>query len=144
MSRKQQTAGNHARVIPVWHYVIPLALITALVLSAYRLFRPESSDRLSAAVMVLIVVILIGFYWYIRWFALRAQDRAIRAEENLRCVVLTGKPLDPRLRLGQIIALRFAPDGEFPGLANKAAEEGLRPAEIKKLIRSWRPDYHRV
>jgi hypothetical protein len=52
-------------------------------------------------------------------FALRAQDRAIRAEENLRHFILTGKPFDSRLRMSQIIALRFAPDDEFPGWQKK-------------------------
>jgi hypothetical protein len=34
---------------------------------------------------------------FARMFALKAQDRAIRAEENLRHFVITGKLLDPRL-----------------------------------------------
>jgi hypothetical protein len=87
---------------------------------------------------------LIGFYWYTRWFALRAQDRAIRAEENFRHFILTGKPLDSRLRMGQIIALRFASDEEMPALAKRAVEEKLSQKEIKKAIKTWKPDYNRV
>jgi hypothetical protein len=82
--------------------------------------------------------------WYARIFALRAQDRAIRAEENFRHFILTGKPLDSRLRMSQIIALRFASDEEFVELAKKAAEEGMKMKEIKMAIKNWRPDYHRV
>ena len=87
---------------------------------------------------------MIGFYWYIRWFALRAQDRAIRAEENFRHFILTGQPLDRHLRMGQIIALRFASDEELPALAKRAADEKLSSKDIKQAIKNWKPDYNRV
>jgi len=48
------------------------------------------------------------------------------------------------LRMSQIIALRFAPDNEFPGLAKKAVEENLRSKEIKAAIQKWKADHHRV
>ena len=79
-----------------------------------------------------------------RIFALKAQDRAIRAEENLRHFALTGKLLDSRLTLRQIIGLRFASDGEFVSLAQKAADEKLSADAIKRAIRQWRPDTYRV
>jgi hypothetical protein len=79
-----------------------------------------------------------------RIFALRAQDRAIRAEENLRCFVMTGKLLHPGLTIRQIIALRFASDSEFVSLANRAAKDALTPVDIKKAVQSWRSDNYRV
>lgn len=81
---------------------------------------------------------------FIRSFPIKAQDRAIRAEENLRHYVLTGKLLDSRLRIGQIIALRFASEEELPELAQRAASENLKADDIKKEIRNWRMDHHRV
>jgi hypothetical protein len=81
---------------------------------------------------------------YARVFPLKAQDRAIRAEENLRHFVLTGKLLDPRLEVKQIIALRFAPDDEFAGLARKAADSNMPPADIKRAIKNWKADDYRV
>jgi hypothetical protein len=83
-------------------------------------------------------------YWYTRRFALKAQDRAIRAEENIRHFILTGKPLDTGLRLRQIIALRFASDEEMPALAQRAITEKLSSKQIKQAIKNWRADYHRV
>ena len=77
-------------------------------------------------------------------FALKAQDRAIRAEENLRHFILTGKPLDGRLEPLQIVALRFAADDEFPGLAARAAEQSMKPDDIKKAVKYWRADLRRV
>jgi hypothetical protein len=81
---------------------------------------------------------------FCRVFPLKAQDRAIRAEENLRHYVMTGKLLDARLTLKQIVGLRFASDGEFAALAKKAADEGLSQDAIKRAIQSWRPDHDRL
>jgi hypothetical protein len=79
-----------------------------------------------------------------RMFAVKAQDRAIRAEENLRHFAMEGKLLDPRLTIRQVIALRFASDGEFVALAKKAADEGTAPDDIKRSIQDWRADTYRV
>ena len=98
----------------------------------------------SAWLIVLVAFIILSLYIHSRVFALKAQDRAIRAEESLRYFILTGKPLDHRLTLGQIIALRFASDEEMPALAEKAVTHGLSNDDIKKQIRVWRMDVHRV
>jgi hypothetical protein len=95
----------------------------------------------------LIVVLSIGIMILAimaRVFALKAQDRAIRAEESLRHFVLTGKLPDARLTIGQFTALRFAPDSEFVALATKAANESLKPDAIKQAIKQWRPDTYRA
>jgi len=89
------------------------------------------------------VILLMGFFFF-RNFAIRAQARAIRAEENFRHYLLCGKPLDSRLHLNQIVSLRFAPDDEFPRLANEAVEKRLSSEEIKKAIKRWKGDYHSV
>ncbi len=79
-----------------------------------------------------------------RVFALKAQDRAIRVEENFRHYLLTGEPLDPRLTTRQVIGLRFAADDEFVTLAKSAAESGTSEKEIKQAIQNWRADDYRV
>jgi hypothetical protein len=94
--------------------------------------------------ILLLFIIALFFFWFIRTFSLGAQDRAIRAEENLRYFTLTGKLLDSKLTLRQIIALRFAPDEEFVGLVNRAIKENLKPTSIKQSIQNWKPDYNRI
>ena len=81
---------------------------------------------------------------YTRSFPLRARDRAIRAEENLRYYVMTGKLLPQALTVPQIVALRFASDEEFPALVDRAVKEQLRSKEIKSAIKNWRADHYRV
>jgi hypothetical protein len=94
--------------------------------------------------LVLLAPILILLMWFTRTFALKAQDRAIRAEENFRHYLLTQKPLPSSLRLSQIIALRFASDEEYLDLVNQAVKDKLPAKEIKAKIKNWKGDYHRV
>ena len=82
--------------------------------------------------------------WFVRSFPLKAQDRAIKAEENLRYYVMTGKLFPKELKVSQIIALRFASDEEFLPLVEKALKENLTNKEIKMLIKIWRADVYRV
>jgi hypothetical protein len=141
---KEQNVRNHTRVVPGYHGLTGLALLALLIGSIRHLVTAADTERYNASLIVLIALILLSLYIHTRTFALKAQDRAIRAEENLRHFMLTGKKLDPRLRYGQIIALRFASDEEFVALADRAAQEGLSVKEIKNAIVSWRADWHRV
>ena len=99
---------------------------------------------MQATLFILTSWIFVVMMWYTRQFPLKAQDRAIRAEESLRHYVLTGKLLPTELRMGQIIALRFAPDGEFLPLIDRAIKEQLTQKEIKMAIKNWKPDYNRL
>ena len=141
---KEQNFRNHSRYIILWTFITPLLLIAILGGSIVNLIHADAHTHYSAALILLISLVLLIIYWYARRFALKAQDRAIRAEENFRHFILTGKPLDNRLRMSQIIALRFAPDDEFPSLAKKAVEEKLRSKEIKAAIQNWKADHNRV
>ena len=82
--------------------------------------------------------------FYLRIFALKAQDRAIRAEEDFRHYLLYGESLPEGLSVRQIVGLRFAADEEFGALAKKAAVERLSENAIKKSIKDWRADTYRV
>lgn len=139
-----QQYSNHTRMIPLWHYITGMLVIALPGGAIVNLFHSTPETHYGNALLVVISFILLTVFWYTRWFALRAQDRAIRAEENLRHYVMTGKLLDKKLRTSQVIALRFASDEEFVALAEKAASENLSPKQIKQAVKEWRADYHRV
>jgi len=50
----------------------------------------------------------------------------------------------PELTEGQLIALRFASDGEVASLTERTLAGNLERKDIKKAIQVWRPDYWRV
>lgn len=139
-----QNYKNHTRYVPMFHFFTGSAIVFGLIGSIVNLFHSNAETHYSAALITLIFIALVFLFWYARSFALRAQDRAIRAEENFRHFILTGKPLDKQLRMSQIIALRFASDEEFPELAKKAVAEKLSSKEIKLAINNWKADYNRV
>ncbi len=141
-----QNFKNHGRYIPLYHFILPAAILALIVGSVINLFDClHKADALySAALICLIGPILLLIWFYARQFALKAQDRAIRAEENLRHLAIAGSLLDQRLTMNQIIALRFAPNEEFVVLAHRAAEESMKPSEIKKAIQQWKADHSRA
>ena len=141
---KEQNYKNHSRYLPVWHLLVPILLLALLGGSINNLRIAAAENKYSAALLILVAALFIIYYIYTRGFPLRAQDRAIRAEERLRYFQLTGQPLDPRLRMSQIIALRFASDDEFVALAKRAADENMSAKDIKLAIRNWRADFNRV
>ena len=142
----EQSYRNHARFSPPFHFVLLPVIFFGVIGSLVNL-RESVGDHqrlYSASLLVLVTVALFLVALYARSFALRAQDRAIRAEENLRHFVLTGKLLDARLSMRQIIGLRFAADDEFVALAQKAAGSRLSEKEIKKAVVRWKADHNRV
>jgi hypothetical protein len=141
-----QNYANHRRFIPLYHVVLFGVIVLTLIGSLVNLYHSLGDHQriYSASLIVVIMICLLLLFFFCRIFALKAQDRAIRAEENLRHYVLTGKLLDPRLTIRQIIGLRFAFDEEFVALAQKAAAESLSEGEIKKAIKHWRADTYRV
>jgi uncharacterized membrane protein len=143
---ENQNYANHRRIIPLFHVVTFFTIVLLIVGAVVNLCMSFGNhDRLYSASLILIIsIILIFFFFFFRGFALRAQDRAIRSEENLRHFVLTGKLLDKKLSIRQVIALRFASDEEFVELATKAAASDMKPNEIKQAIKNWKGDYHRV
>jgi Family of unknown function (DUF6526) len=139
-----QNYKNHGRMVPLFHYVTFSLLLAVLIGGVVNLFNSAHENLYSASLLVVLTIAAILIAWFARSFPLKAQDRAIRAEENLRHYVLTGKLLDSRLTPGQIVALRFASDEEFVALAKKAADENMDSKAIKMAIQNWKGDYYRV
>ena len=142
-----QNYKTHRRFISLYHFIlypIILACVAASVWIFYTAFFLAEHGRLIALTIGALSVSSLLLCYFGRAFALKAQDRAIRAEENLRHFVMTGKLLDSRLTTSQIIALRFADDSEFLILAERAANENLKAEDIKKAIVNWKPDHYRA
>lgn len=142
----QQNYSNHARYVFAFHGVLFGILILTWIGAGVNLYHSWGDHtRFYSAALVFVIVYCIIFTAVIsRLFALKAQDRAIRAEENLRHFALTGKLLPPALTVKQIIGLRFAPDDEFVALAQRAAGESLAQDDIKRAIKNWKADTYRV
>ncbi|MDB5054086.1 MAG: hypothetical protein JWM44_2136 [Bacilli bacterium] len=143
---KQQNYANHRRLDPKYHFIFILLTAIVLVGSIINLISVFNSDasRTEAILIFLISLMFTLIISMIRTYPLKAQDRAIHAEEGLRHFILSGKRIDPRLTNSQIIALRFASDAEYIALCEKAADENLAPDAIKKAISSWRGDHFRI
>ena len=141
-----QTYATHRQYVFVYHVVLFLLLLLTLGGSLMNLYKSIGDEkRIYSASLIFVLtfgVFLLSFLC--RIFALKAQDRAIRAEENLRHYAMTGRLFDPRMKMGQIIGLRFASDDEFLALAKRAVEEQLSREDIKKAIKTWRADHYRA
>lgn len=144
--QKEQNYDNHVRIYPPFHFYFVGVLFLTL-LGSFVNFYVSLGDhhRMYSASLICVLCFLVFFAGgFGRLAALKAQDRAIRAEENLRFFVLTGKLLPKELQISQIVALRFASDSEFTELVAKAVTENIPPVEIKRSIKSWRADHNRV
>ncbi len=141
-----QNYANHRQWVFMYHVVLTLLVLLGLIGSIVNLIVSwgDHARYYSASLLVVVFLCLMLLYVFARMFALKAQDRAIRAEENLRHFAVAGKLLDSRLSVRQIIGLRFAGDDEFVALAKRAAEENLSEDDIKKAIKNWRPDNYRA
>lgn len=141
---QEQNFENHSRIHRIYHGLTGFALLALIIGSIRYLLTTDEANLYSASLLVLTSLIILSIYLFARSFALKAQDRAIRAEENFRYYILTGKRLDPRIHLQQVIALRFASDEELPGLVQQVLEKDLSNREIKRAIKKWKADHHRV
>ena len=128
---QEQNYKNHPQIVPGFHYVT-FGLLFALLGGAINyIIKATPDNKYLASLVVLIAIIFVLIAWYARAFALKAQDRAIRAEEGLRYFMMTGKAFPSELKLSQIIALRFASDSEYLALLDRAVKENLSNKEIK-------------
>ncbi len=143
---KKQNYSNHRRWVPGYHFVLSSLLIIGTLVAGVNALRhlPNTGGFVSAVLIENAFACGLLLFWYSRQFPLKVQDRAIRAEENLRYYAITGKLLDSRLNMRQIIALRFAPDEELVTLVDKAIAENMAPDEIKQAVKEWKADHHRA
>jgi type IV secretory pathway TraG/TraD family ATPase VirD4 len=139
-----QNYKNHPQMVPGFHYLTFGCILALLGGSINYVLKATPENKYLATLVILITVIFVLIAWYARGFALKAQDRAIKAEESLRYYIMTGKAIPSSLSISQIIALRFASDEEYLNLLERAIKENLSNKEIKMAIQNWKADHHRV
>ena len=139
-----QTYSNHTRFDPPFHFfILPVFVITLISVIVHVVRHPS----IHSAWMIVVMLAAIAAIFKIRLYALKVQDRVIRLEERMRLSTLLDASLRPRINEiteSQLIALRFASDAELPALVARALNEKLAAKEIKKSIKTWRPDNWRV
>ncbi len=141
-----QNYKNHSRLNPVHHFILTPITAVIFVWSIINVFQDDQSLA-HKIYFTLTAVILLILGLLARSYGLRNQDRIIRVEMRLRYFELTGTSFsskEKQLRLGQIIALRFAGDEELIGLMDRAISENLSGTAIKKAIQNWQGDTLRV
>jgi hypothetical protein len=142
--RRPQTRANHAKIVPIYHFVAFGVLLVNLGYAGLQVWRARDFTTILQLLMALTLLIL---FLAMRIFALSVQDRVIRLEERLRLERLLPPELRGRiaeLSTAQLVALRFASDGELTDLVRSVlAEKLLDRRAIKERIHEWRPDYER-
>jgi hypothetical protein len=141
----EQNFANHARRLPPRYVAGATAAVLALVAGLWELVARPSPG--SAALVLVALAAGAGIY-YARINALVVQTRLVCLEERLRLARLLPAPLVARIgELGtdQLVATRFASDGEVADLVRQVLEEKLTSRkEIKRRVRTWRADWMRV
>jgi hypothetical protein len=140
-----QTYANHTRWFPLYHFVVVPLLLVNLGVAVTALIRGPSPATAWQTVLAA-VLILLGVS--ARMMALTVQNRLVRLEERLRLRDVLPAELRSAvadLRTRHLIALRFAADEEVPDLVRRIrAGELDRLDDIKRAIRTWRPDRMRA
>jgi hypothetical protein len=140
-----QNFNNHRRFYPAHHFILIPLLMTLLIWSISHFVQngysfPNFNFVLGSFILVLLALIS-------RTYALKNQNRIIRIEMRFRYFELTRNSFsdkEKQLKMGQIIALRFAGDDELAELTEKAILDNLTPNQIKIAIKNWLPDNNRV
>jgi hypothetical protein len=144
-SDRPQSAASHAMMVPGYHYVTFACVLVYLLWSVWRALSLRDAESHFDLVGALA---LFGVFAYVRIFPLKAQDRVIRLEEQLRLARVLPPALAERaqaLSTRQLIALRFAPDGELPELVEWVLAGSVHDGKaIKQRIRQWRADHQRL
>jgi hypothetical protein len=142
---KEQNYGNHRRYYWPHHFIVQPVLAVNFYVQLRDFGREQNFDT-GLAALVAFALLLLAIT--ARAQALKAQNRAIRLEERLRLerlLPLEEHPKIDTLRTGHFIGLRFASDGEVADLARRCFSGELKGSgDVKKAVKNWRPDYHRV
>lgn len=139
-----QNLKNHKRYHPLYHYVgLPLLLLV-LVLTVIKIIQNPTWVALYVSAITLLNIVV---FLLLRVYANKNQDRIIRLEMRQRYFELSRTSFtekEKKLKLAQIIALRFAGDNELLQLIEETISKGLSANQIKQSIQNWQADNHRI
>jgi hypothetical protein len=140
-----QSFAKHARYFPAFHFFVTPVLLIYFIY-AVRVALPVRAWPATLAAVVALALLVLAFAS--RMMALTVQNRVIRLEERLRLARLLPADLQGRieeLSVRQLVALRFASDGEVAELTRKVLTEGITDQKaIKSMVKEWRPDHLRA
>ena len=146
-----QNFENHVRT-PTDTFVVLGAFLLVIILAVVGIFTNDVGI-LTRDVIIALAVVVAGVGGVLsavmaRGYSTKLQDRIIRLEMRLRLRDVLPDELAADIMdftLSQLIALRFASDDEMPELARKVLDDNVtKGSEIKKMIRDWQADWHRV
>jgi|SRR5450432_347246 len=143
----KQHFDNHVRYYTPHHFVFYPLLLVAISVSVYKYNQHPDQQDIWLALIALFIFTGWTSFMMRQHYALGNQNRILRLELRFRYFILTGKRLEPlemKLGMGQIVALRFASDEELPALIDRAINENLSSRQIKKSILNWLPDENRL
>jgi hypothetical protein len=132
----EQNYGNHAYRATAW-LVAWGGTALLILLFLWMVYQERSVLSLGLLLLGFLLLLTISI---LRTFALRLQDRIIRLEMRVRLGRLGREEIVERLTVKQLVALRFASDGEVVALANRAVSEHLSPDQIKRAVTNWQAD----
>lgn len=145
MAQRTQSFESHTRWFPPYHFVTQPILVGTLVVAFRELAQHPSGATLWGAIAALGIFTGIAFS---RVQTITVQNRVIRLEETLRMQRLLPASQQgdiSKLSVADFIALRFASDAELPDLVRRVVSgEFASPKEIKRAIKTWRPDFLRA
>jgi small-conductance mechanosensitive channel len=145
MPATPQNFGNHAKMVPAYHYIATPLFLVVFLWFGYRTATDFTPDRLFFQ-LFLVYVLIVGAFT--RLFPLGVQDRVIRLEERLRLERVLDEELRARIHeldTKQLVALRFASDAEVGELTRRVlAGEFADARSIKRAVTQWRADHQRI
>lgn len=144
---KIQNYNNHRKFYPPHHFIYLPLLILLEIFGIYKIWDDPENKLIWILFSVVIFLLFYLAFMTRQHYALGLQNRMVRLEFKQRYFEIFGQRSDEvaeKLRFDQIAALRFAYDDEFKELLNRALHENISGDEIKRSIRNWKPDLHRI